>query len=155
MMLAKPNLRRTIAAGVLAAALALPMSATRATDLLSSLNAAVLDWCNAQSGTFHLPDISAPSCEVGEVFYLGTLIGSFGEIMAPDAAWWWKKRATALPNLKIGVLWNVASPTPKELCAASKGKLCQCTTALAALNNPAQVPVVLIGPGAAVCETDR
>ena len=75
--------------------------------------------------------------------------------LATDATWWWKLRSGDPPNHRTGVLWFVPSPTPKELCAVSEGKLCLCRTALAALNNPAQVPVVLIGPGAAECETDR
>ena len=48
-------------------------------DLLSLLNAAVLDWCDAQPGAvFYLPHISAPSCDTGEALYLGTLKGIFG-----------------------------------------------------------------------------
>ena len=148
-------LRRTITVGVLAAALALPAGTPRAMDLLSLLNAAVLDWCDTQAGVFRLPHISAPSCETGEALYLGTLKGIFGEADAPDPLWWWKLRTDVPPNLTIGVLWYVGPNDPKELCATSQGMLCQCPTALAALNNPAQMPVVLIGPGAAVCETDR
>ena len=132
-----------------------PAPPSRAMDLLSLLNAAVLDWCDTQAGVFRLPHISAPSCEKGEVLYLGTLKGIFGEADAPDAAWWWKQRTDLPSDLVVGVLWYVGPNDPKELCAASQGMLCQCPTALAALNNPARVPVVLIGPGAAVCEADR
>ena len=119
------------------------------------LNEAVLKWCDTQDGGFRLPHISAPSCETGEVVYLGTLTGIFGAAMAPDAAWWWEKRTGLPDDLTIGVLWYVGPNDPKELCTASRGALCQCPTAHEALNNPAQVPVVLIGPGAAVCEADR
>ena len=153
--MANPNFKRTIAVGVLAAALTLLPGTPRAVDLLSLLNAAVLDWCDTQAGVFHLPHISAPSCETGGALYLGTLKGFFGEMDAPDAAWWWKQRTDVPPNLTISVLWYVGPNDPKELCAASHGKLCQCPTALAALNNPAKVLVVLIGPGAAACETDQ
>ena len=154
--MAEPNFRRTITVGLLAAALALPVGTPRATDLLSLLNAAVLDWCDTQAGVFRLPHISAPSCETDEVLYLGTLKGVFGEADAPDADWWWQWR-TGIHSvgLRTGVLWYVGPNDPKELCAASQGMLCQCPTALAAFNNPAQVPVALIGPGAASCETDR
>lgn len=145
------NLKRTIAAVVLAAAMTLPTHAPRAADLLSALNAAVLDWCNGRSGTFHLPHISAPSCETDNTLYLGR-IGIMGE---NATRWWWEIRSGDPPNLRTGVLWYVPSPTPKELCAVSEGIFCQCRMALAALNNPAQVPVALIGPGAAVCETDQ
>ena len=151
----KPNFRRAIKVGVLAAALALPAASPKATDLLSLLNAAVLDWCNTQAGIFRLPHVSAPSCETPEALYLGTLKGVFGEVNAPDAAWWWKQRSSVLPDLTIGVLWYVGPNDPVELCAASEGVLCQCPTAFAALNNPAQIPVVLIGSGAAVCESDQ
>ena len=153
--MAEPNFRRTIAVGLLAAALALPAGTPRAMDLLSLLNASVLDWCDTQAGVFRLPHISVPSCETDEALYLGTLKGIFGEADAPDAAWWWEKRTNVPPNLTVGVLWYVGPNDPKELCAASQGMLCQCPTAHAALNNPAHVPVVLIGPGAAACETDR
>ena len=148
-------LRRTITVGVLAAALALPAGTPRAMDLFSLLNAAVLDWCDTQAGVFRLPHISAPSCETGEALYLGSLKGILGEVDAPDPAWWWNLRTDVPPDLPLGVLWYVGPNDPKELCAATQGVLCQCPTALAALNNPAQMPVVLIGPGAAVCETDR
>lgn len=116
------------------------------------LAGAVLDWCDTQDGVFRLPVISAPSCETGEVFYLGTLIGMFGA--TPDEAWWWEQR-TGLPlpdDLMIGVLWYVGpNPDPKALCSASQGVLCQCAAAHAALKNPARVPVVLIGRAASEC----
>ena len=83
---------KTIAVGVLTAALTLPMGTPKAVDLLSLLNEAVLDWCDTQAGVFHLPHISAPSCETGGALHLGTLKGFFGEMDAPDAAWWWEKR---------------------------------------------------------------
>ena len=124
--------------------------------LVRLLAGAVLDWCDTQDGDFRLAHISAPSCETGKVLYLGTLHGVFGAAMAPDAAWWWEQRIGVPDDLTIGMLWYVGpNPDPQALCAASRGALCQCATAHAALNNPARVPVVLIGPGAAVCEADR
>ena len=137
-----------------AAVLALTPSARSSDehDLLHHLTGAVLDWCDRQGGDFRLPHISAPSCETGEVVYLGTLKGVFGAAMAPDAAWWWELRAGLPDDLRLGVLWYVGPNDPTELCTASGGMLCQCDTARAALDNPARVPVVLIGPGAAVCE---
>ena len=147
--MAGPNFRQTISVALMAASLALPAGTPRAMDLLSLLNAAVLDWCDTQNGVFRLPHIGAPSCETDEVLYLGSLKGIFGEADAPDAAWWWEIR-TGLPlSLSVGVLWYVGPNDPKKLCVASQGKLCQCPTALAALINPAKVPVALIGPGAA------
>ena len=122
-------------------------------DLLSLLNAAVLDWCDAQPGAvFYLPHISAPSCDTGEALYLGTLKGIFGDNDVPDEAWWWELRAGYSTDFTVGVLWYIGPNDPEELCVASRGLLCQCPTALEALNNPARVPVVLIGPGASVCE---
>ena len=120
------------------------------------LNAAVLDWCEEQAGAFHLPDITAPSCETGGVLYLGTLIGVFGEAGAPDAAWWWELR-TGLSSLdpEIGVAWFVSHADPEGVCESTEGLFCQCPAALDALDNPARVPVVLIGPGSAVCEAGR
>ena len=137
-----------------AAVLALAPSALSADEheLSQHLTGAVLDWCDRQGGYFRLPHISAPSCETGEVVYLGTLTGVFGAAMAPDAAWWWELRTGLPDDFTLGVLWYVGPNDPKELCAASGGRLCQCDTARAALDNPARVPVVLIGPGAAVCE---
>ena len=151
------SVRRAITAGLLAAALTLPVGTPRAVDLLSLLNAAVLDWCDTQAGVFRLPHISAPSCETEDALYLGSLKGIFGEADAPDAAWWWQWR-TGIHSvgLRTGVLWYVGPNDPKEVCAASHGgSLCPCPAALAAFNNPAQVPVVLIGPGATSCETDQ
>ena len=146
-------LRRVCVATVLA--LAAGTSSADDDVLLLRLNEAVLEWCDTQDGVFRLPHISAPSCETSEVVYLGTLKGVFGAAWAPDAAWWWEKRTGLPDDLTIGVLWYVGPNDPKELCDASGGRLCQCPTAHAALNNPARIPVVLIGPGAAVCEADR
>lgn len=129
----------------------LPVGESKATDPLSLLNEAVLDWCDMKSGIFHLPHISAPSCEINSTIYLGTLKGIFGDVDAPDAAWWWKLREGVPSGFTIGVLWYIGG-NPKELCAASQEMICPCSTALAALNNPAKVPVVLIGPGAVRCD---
>ena len=148
-------------AGAGAAAAASADKSDDKNSLLWLLNEAVLDWCDAQAGEFYLPSIGAPSCATWkgsyragnpDVVYMGTLKGVFGA--APDVAWWWKLR-TGDMSWEFGVLWYVGPNDPKELCAASQGALCQCATAHAALNNPARVPVVLIGPGAAVCEADR
>ena len=83
-------LRWVCVAAALATAPAAPTDEHDGFDLPSLLAGAVLDWCDAQGGDFRLPHISAPSCETGEVVYLGTLKGVFGE--AADAAWWWKQR---------------------------------------------------------------
>ena len=149
--MAESKLRRTITVGLLAVALVLSVGTPRAMDLLSLLSAAVLDWCDTQAGVFRLPHISAPSCETDEALYLGTLKGIFGELDAPDLAWWWEQRSGIPAGFSVGVLWYVGPNDPKELCVATEGVLCQCPTALEALNNAAQVPVVLIGPGAAAC----
>ena len=121
-------------------------------ELLENLSGAVLDWCDAQGGQFMLPHISAPSCKLNQVVYLGTLKGVFGAAGAPDSAWWWELRSDIPADLEIGVLWYTGPNNPMELCAASNGVLCQCDTAREALDNPARVPVVLVGPGTAVCE---
>ena len=144
-------MRRTIMAGMFAATLTLTTTASEATDPLSVLNAAVLDWCNAQGGSFRPPTISTPGCEIGNALWAGTLHGFLGEA---DAAWWWDKRAGITPAFPFGVLWFVG-PTPKEFCVETQGTICQCPPAIAALNNPAQVPVVLIGPGAAACVDEQ
>ena len=60
---------------------------------------------------------------------------------------WWDKRAGLPTGYSFGVLWWIG-PTPKNACVVTQGKICQCPPAIAALNNPAQVPVKLIGPGA-------
>ena len=100
-----------------AAVLALAPSALSADEheLSQHLTGAVLDWCDRQGGYFRLPHISAPSCETGEVVYLGTLKGVFGAAMAPDAAWWWKLRTGLPDDLTLGVLWYVGPNDPKEL----------------------------------------
>ena len=144
-------MRRTIVMGILAATLLmLTVTTSKATDPLSLLNAAVLDWCDAQGGSFELPTISTPGCDMDNEFYAGTLHGFLGE---PDAAWWWDKRA-GLADPTFGILWYVG-PTPKEFCVETQGTICQCPIALSALNNPARVPVILIGPGATMCEADQ
>ena len=122
--MAEPNFRRTIAVGLLAATLALPVGTPRADqaiDLLSLLNEAVLDWCDTQAGVFRLPHISAPSCETEEADYLGTLKGIFGEADAPDAAWWWEIRTNLPANLTVGVLWYVGPTIPRNFAARRRG----------------------------------
>ena len=131
----------------LAVALTLAPTASKAADpksdimkeLLNSLavlNEAVLDWCDTQGGQFTLPTVSAPGCKIGNNFWAGT----FGFIKY-EAGWWWNKRAeTQHPYFKFGLLWFVL-PAPDAPCAA----------ALAALNNPARIPVKLIGPHTHEC----
>ena len=136
---------------MLVAALTLAATTSRATDALSALNAAVIDWCSTQGGSFSLPTIATPGCDIGNAMWAGTLHGVLGE---PDAAWWWDKRAGIPASYTFGILWYVG-PDPKEVCDMTQGELCWCPPALAALNNPAQVPVVLIGPGATMCGADR
>ena len=139
-----------VIAGMIAATLTLTLTApaSEATDPLSVLNAAVLDWCDAQGGTFRLPSVSTPGCEIGNALWAGTLHGFLGEA---DAAWWWDKRAGLPPSHPFGVLWFVG-PRPQGIFASRRrGAICQCLPAIAALNNPARVPVTLIGPGATAC----
>ena len=129
-------MRRTITVGMLVAALTLAATTSRATDALSALNAAVIDWCSTQGGSFSLPTIATPGCDIGNAMWAGTLHGVLGE---PDAAWWWDKRAGIPASYTFGILWYVG-PDPKEVCDMTQGELCWCPPALAALNNPAQVP---------------
>lgn len=94
-------MRRTMMAAMLAAAQTLTTTASKARDPLSVLNAAVLDWCDAQGGTFRLPSFSTPGCEIGNALWAGTLHGFLGEA---DAAWWWDKRVGLSPSHPFGVL---------------------------------------------------
>ena len=104
---------------------------------LAVLNEAVLDWCDTQGGKFTLPNVSAPGCKIGNNFWAGT----FG-LINYESGWWWNKRAeTEDPYYKFGLLWLVLPIDPDAPCAA----------ALAALNNPARIPVKLIGPRAHEC----
>ncbi|MDE0211507.1 MAG: hypothetical protein OXJ64_16700, partial [Boseongicola sp.] len=120
----------------------------RAADFSSALNAAVLDWCDARSGTFDLPEINIPYCTVdggtAKLFGGTAYIGVMGTTDLPPAKWWELRSYKGHPfgPDRLGVLWYVPGPASKELCRE----------ALSALKNPARVPVVLVGPGAAVCE---
>ena len=113
-----------LAAAVFAVALTLGAATSKATDLLSELNKAVLDWCETRGGSFMLPVTGAPGCELSNELWAGAL-----RFVEEDAAWWWDKR-TGIGDMHFGVLWYVASPEPKKLCAASGGKLCLCRVAL-------------------------
>ena len=139
----KHRMRLVVAA--FAVALTLGAATSKATDMLSEFNKAVLDWCETRGGSFMLPVTGAPGCKLGNEFWAGAL-----RLVEEDAAWWWGKR-TGMGDLHFGILWYIASPEPKQLCAASGGALCLCHVGLAALDNPAKVPVVLIGPGAGEC----
>ena len=138
----------------------LPMSSN---DLASDIYRAVLDWCEARSGNFslgddkplfgenmeNLSDLGSPGCELGPTEVWGGIPGLHVEI--PLAFWWGFKAIEGRHNgAVVGILWYVL-PTPKKVCADSDGEFCSCRTARAALNNPAKVPVILIGPGAGEC----
>ena len=137
----------------------LPMSSN---DLASDMYRAVLDWCEAQNGNFslgrgkppfgenteNLSDLGSPVCELGPTEEWGGVLGLF-EI--PLAFWWGLKAIEGRHNGPVlGILLYVL-PTPKKVCADSDGEFCPCRTGRAALNNPAKVPVILIGPGAGEC----
>ena len=143
--------RMRLAAAAFAGALAMGAATSKASDtnqdLMSNFYGAVLDWCETQDGSFSLEFVGAPACEIGNEHWLG-LIGFFER----DAAWWWHWR-NGLADLHLGILWHVGSPYPKQVCAATDGELCWCRAALAALDNPAKLPVVLIGPGAGECSS--
>ncbi|MYB76890.1 MAG: hypothetical protein F4X83_07330 [Chloroflexi bacterium] len=145
------TVRRSLAAILmtLAVALALAPTASKATDPksdmmkellnnLAVLNEAVLDWCDTQGGQFALPNVSSPGCKIGKGIWAGT----FG-LINYEPGWWWNKRAeTEDPYYKFGLLWLVLPIDSDAPCAA----------ALAALNNPARIPVKLIGPRAHECQ---
>ena len=131
-------------------------------DLISDFYRAVLDWCETRSGNFilggkslfgenmeNLSDLGSPGCELGPTEVWGGIPGLHVEI--PLAFWWGFKAIEGRHNgAVVGILWYVL-PTPKKVCADSDGEFCPCRTARAALNNPAKVRVILIGPGAGEC----
>ncbi|MCY4005605.1 MAG: hypothetical protein OXE84_02080 [Rhodobacteraceae bacterium] len=106
-----------------------PDAADQVLEDLSILNETVLDWCERHGGEFILPHIAAPGCLVDTSFWAGYL-----GLVNHDAAWWWQKRVDAGPH-NFGLLWLVLS----------------CDEARAALDNPARIPLQLIGPRADEC----
>lgn len=115
-----------------------PDSRAEVLDALAILSEEVLDWCERQGGEFMLPNVASPGCVVGNN---NGWVGYFGLVNREDR-WWWNKR-TEFENPygdKIGILWLTISPNMDD-CAAAR----------AALNNPARIPVELIGPHAPDC----
>ena len=104
-----------------------------------ALYEAALDWCSSQSGEFHIDeDVDWPSCtiyEAGRVY-----IGVFGALLAwaGDALWWEYRSHSSGLDVDMGLLWYVDHRL-------------ECVSANAAVNNPARIPVVLIGPAAEAC----
>ena len=149
------TVRRFLAAILmtLAVALILAPTASNAADTksdimkgalknLAVLNEAVLNWCDTQGGKFMLPNVTAPGCRIGNNAWLGTFGGPFA-IWAQEPGEWWKKRAEFENpyGMQFGLLWLVLPIDPDAPCAY----------ATAALDNPARIPVKLIGPRAHEC----
>ena len=128
------RMRIRLAAATLAMAVMAPSAGGEEFHPLSALNAAVIEWCERAGGVFGLPHVGAPNCQVDEggttIIYLGALFATFGE--TKDPLWWWEQRSGMPDDYTIGVLWYIGPNDPKELCAASRGRLCQCEAAEAA-----------------------
>lgn len=145
---------RAVVAGVLASCIAGagPANAEEDGDLLSVLSGAVLEWCEAKGGEFMLPTVASPGCMIVTDSGVSGWGGHLGIFPLTDASWWWEKRSGLSPGMTFGVLWwTPPRATSDMFCDASDGVTCPCDLAHAALDNPASVPVVLIGPGADSC----
>ena len=109
-----------------------PDVANKVLENLSILNEIVLEWCERRGGEFTLPHITASGCLIDNDFWAGHL-----GLINYDDAWWWQKRAeTDTGVYNFGILWL--------------GLVCE--ESLAALDNPARIPVQLIGPRANECQ---
>ena len=178
-------MRRTLAVGMLAAALTLLAVALQAEEhdemdrdeielrknaQLLKMSVAVLDWCNERTGAFFLPKSSMPLCLMNGVAYVGFLASHQGALKAGpryNEEWWLELRSKwslfkqhphlfdfdlgageqeTLIEAEVGVAWYIREVVDEELT-----RIFECPTDLV-LNNPAQIPVVLIGSGGAVCE---
>ena len=112
----------------------------------------VLDWCDARGGEFKLHDkngepaeywIDFPlsACEIGLFVPEEIWAGFPGVREIPLMRWWNLKNGFASKGIEGGILWYVPARQGGELCSFAS----------AALNNPAKVPVDLIGPGVGEC----
>ena len=126
---------------------------------------AVLEWCEVQGGRFHLTDEGHPFCVLFDSASEPHLyfMGEWRLERANVATWWWMLRNNQTPDVQAGVLWLV-DPTNHPPIDESSGLVdvspeiarhadlvLECAFTRRALNNPARLPVYLIGPGVDEC----
>ena len=147
------------------------------TPRAEATRSAMADWCDERSLPFVLRD-GRPFCgeidpETGERVLL---VGEWRVEVAFDTYWWWKLREReANSEARVQVLWLVdpfnhppldlkqvralyeaagVDPATVEINPEKQKAIEQdleCLYANAALENPANVPVLLIGPAAGQC----
>ena len=147
------------------------------TPRAEAMRSAMVDWCDGQNLPFVLRD-GRPFCGKTdpETGGYALLVGEWRATLAFDANWWWKLRERESDSeARIWVLWLVdplshppvdlervqalleaAGIDPAEVDIDDEeqkviDRKLECLYANAALENPANVPVLLIGPAADQC----
>ena len=121
------------------------------TPRAASLRAAFADWCDERSGILVLR-VGQPFCIV---FDNGSEALFVGEWRLVREQYWW---SVCHNSLRVGVLWLVDPPTPEEVAqsgyvgSSESLMMSECVIGFQAMQNPANVPIILIGPAAEECE---
>ena len=121
---------------------------------------AVLDWCEPRNGVFGLTEDGQPYCgfvdENGEI--TGAFLGVWDIALGSETGWWWEIRSRQTPGMQSGVLWLVDPfnhpPSSEEVSPELDREIMlsfECIYMRYALNNPARISVVLMGPGIEQC----
>ena len=121
------------------------------TPRAATLRAAVADWCDERSGILFLR-VGQPFCIVSDN---GSEALFAGQWRLVREQYWWSVRHN---SFRVGVLWLVDPPTPEEMAQSGYvgspeiGMMSECVSGFQAMQNPANVPVILVGPAAEECE---
>ena len=118
--------------------------------------AAVVRWCDEHSGYFTL-NKGHPFCLLGTDTRSWLFIGEWRMV---EPTFWWNRRNSDTEDVRIAVLWLVEpsgypplrpDASGRETASVEELLNLECTFARVAVENPARVPVVLVGPAADQC----
>ena len=129
------------------------------TPRAETLRAAVAEWCDEHIGYFIL-NKGHPVCllrsEVRKWFF-------FGEWRMVERRYWWSRRKDETTGRRVAILWLVEPNGYPPIEPDNEGRetvppeallAIECSFARVAVDNPARVPVVLVGPAASQCGID-
>ena len=121
-----------------------------------TLRAAVVEWCDEHTGYFIL-NKGHPFCMLQDDVRSWLFVGEWRMV---EQGYWWSRRDDDTEGPRIAVLW-LAEPNGyppikpddqgKETLPQAELLAIECAFAHVAVNNPARVPVVLVGPAADEC----
>ena len=126
------------------------------TPRAETMRSVVAEWCDGHTGYFVL-NKGHPFCllrsEVRDWLFVG-------EWRMVEMQYWWSRRTNDMDGPRVAVLWLVEpngyppiKPDDKGMETVSPEELLgiECALARVAVDNPARVPVVLVGPAAGQC----